>query len=164
MPIYEFYCSRCHTIYNFLSKSANTEKIPLCPKCMNIPLARQMSVFAAISPGKSKDKAQDDPFSGLDEKKVERELKILAQEADKINDDDPRGAVKLMRKFSAMTGMKLGAGFQEALKRMERGEDPEKIEEEMGDILAEEDPFADKQSGKTLSRGRIRVDETLYEL
>ena len=164
MPIYEFYCSRCHTIYNFLSKSANTDKIPLCPKCINIPLARQMSVFAAISSGKAKDNAQDDPYSGLDEKKVESELKKLAAEADKINEDNPRAAVQLMRKFSSMTGMKLGDGFQEALKRMEQGDDPEKIEEEMGDILAEEEPFGDKKSGKVISRGKAKIDETLYEL
>lgn len=164
MPIYEFYCSRCHTIYNFLSKSANTDKIPLCPKCVHSPLVRRMSVFAAISSGKPEDNAQDDPFSGLDEKKVEKELKKLAAEADMINDDNPRAAVQLMRKFSAMTGLKLGDGFQEALRRMEQGEDPEKIEEEMGYILADEDPFADKESAKTASRGKARVDETLYEL
>jgi hypothetical protein len=122
-----------------------------------------MSVFATIS-GKVKDKPADDPFSALDEKKMERELAKLAGEAEKIKDDDPRAAVELMRKFSTMTGMKLGDGFQEALKRMEKGEDPEKIEEEMGDILAEEDPFGDRQSGKRASQGKVKVDETLYEL
>ena len=33
MPIYEFYCRKCNTIYNFFSRSVNTEKIPFCPKC-----------------------------------------------------------------------------------------------------------------------------------
>ena len=47
---------------------------------------------------------------------------------------------------------------------MEKGEDPEKIEEEMGDILAEEEPFGDKQSGKKASPGKVKVDETLYDL
>jgi hypothetical protein len=59
--------------------------------------------------------------------------------------------------------MKLGDNFQEALKRMESGEDPEKIEEELGDILAEEEPFGEKKSGKTAARGKVKVDETLYE-
>ena len=79
-------------------------------------------------------------------------------------DDDPHTAAELVRKFSTMTGMKLGDGFQEALKRMERGEDPEKIEEEMSDILAEEELFGDRQSGKKTSRGKVKVNETLYEL
>jgi putative FmdB family regulatory protein len=163
MPIYEFYCSHCHTIYNFFSRTANTDKVPRCPKCLDVVLERRMSVFATIS-GKVKDKPADDPFSALDEKKMERELARLAGEAEKIKDDDPRAAVQLLRKFSAMTGMKFGDGFQEALKRMERGEDPKKIEEEMSDLLAEEEPFGDRQSGKTASRGKVKVDETLYEL
>jgi len=33
MPIYEFYCEPCHTIYNFFSRSVNTGKRPACPKC-----------------------------------------------------------------------------------------------------------------------------------
>jgi putative FmdB family regulatory protein len=163
MPIYEFYCSRCHTIYNFFSRTANTDKVPRCPNCRDAVLERRMSVFATIS-GKVKDKETDDPFPALDEKKVERELAKLAGEAEKIKDDDPRAAVQLMRKFTDMTGMKLGSGFQEALKRMESGEDPEKIEEEMGDILADEEPFGDRQSRKTISRGKVKIDETLYEL
>jgi putative FmdB family regulatory protein len=111
MPIYEFYCSHCHTIYNFFFRTANTDKVPRCPKCLDVLLDRRMSVFATIS-GKVKDKAADDPFPALDEKKVERELAKLAGEAEKIKDDDPRAVVQLMRKFSAMTGMKLGDGFQ----------------------------------------------------
>ena len=31
MPIYEFYCAKCNTIYNFFSRTANTDKIPTCP-------------------------------------------------------------------------------------------------------------------------------------
>jgi hypothetical protein len=28
MPIYEFYCEDCHTIFNFFSKNVNTTKKP----------------------------------------------------------------------------------------------------------------------------------------
>ena len=89
----------------------------------------------------------------------------LATEAERLNEDDPRAAAKLMRKLSETTGMKLGEGFQEALKRMEAGEDPDKIDEEMGDILSSEDPFGEKQAGgrKSVLR-RPRKDETLYDL
>ena len=60
--------------------------------------------------------------------------------------------------------MKLGEGFQEALKRMEAGEDPDKIDEEMGDILSSEDPFGEKQGGKRSVLRKPRKDETLYDL
>jgi len=162
MPIYEFYCSRCHTIYNFFSRSVNTGKIPLCPRCPDVPLQRQMSVFATVSGAQESD--ADNPFPALDEKKMEKELAKLAASAEKMGDNNPRAAVELMRKFSAMTGMKMGAGFEEALKRMENGEDPEKIEAEMGDLLAAEDPFKMQQSGKKSIRGKARVDEKLYDL
>jgi len=35
----------------------------------------------------------------------------------------------------------VGGGMEEALKRMESGEDPEKIEEDMGELI-DSDPFA----------------------
>ncbi|MCK4728291.1 MAG: zinc ribbon domain-containing protein, partial [Desulfobacterales bacterium] len=33
MPIYEFYCEDCNTIFNFFSRSVNTTKRPPCPRC-----------------------------------------------------------------------------------------------------------------------------------
>ncbi len=51
---------------------------------------------------------------------------------------------------------------------MEAGEDPDKIEQEMGDILEEENPFSTKPR-KMLNDFRRKylppkVDERLYEL
>jgi len=164
MPIYEFYCRKCNTIYNFFSRSVNTDKIPSCPRCKNVPLSRQMSVFAAITGGKREEPASD-PFGGLDESKMEKAMMQFAAEAEKMNEDDPRAAAKLMRTLSETTGMKLGEGFQEALKRMEAGEDPDMIDEEMGDILSSEDPFGEKQGGgkRSVLRKPLK-DETLYDL
>ncbi len=51
MPIYEFYCEKCNTVFNFFSRSVNTAKVPACPKCRR-PLTRQMSLFAKVSRGK----------------------------------------------------------------------------------------------------------------
>jgi hypothetical protein len=69
-----------------------------------------------------------------------------------------------MRRLSEMAGLPLGKGMREAIERMEAGEDPDKIEEEMGDIL-EEDPFTlpDKRIQKARAEIPLR-DETLYEL
>jgi hypothetical protein len=50
---------------------------------------------------------------------------------------------------------------------MEAGEDPEKIEQEMGDILENEDPFqlAEKDFSKTGSPlPSPKIDEKLYDL
>jgi hypothetical protein len=72
-----------------------------------------------------------------------------------------------MRKLSDMTGLKLGAGMDEALSRMERGEDPEQIEAEMGDLLEGEDPFElpEKKGGEMKAkRPAPTKDENLYDL
>lgn len=162
MPIYEFYCSRCHMIFNFFSRSINTEKIPPCPKCDRPKLERQMSSFAVIR-GLKED--QDDGLPDIDESKLEKAMTALASEAERINEDDPRQAAQLMRKLTDMTGLELGSGMEEALRRMEAGEDPEQIEAEMGDLLEDEDPVV-FQGQKKSGRQQLppRKDDKLYEL
>jgi len=164
MPIYEFYCEDCNTIFNFFSRSVNTAKKPKCPRCKTRTLERRMSAFAVTGRAKEDSDADELPF---DESKMEQAMHMLAGEADKINEDDPRQAANLMRKLSDMTGMQLGDGMQEALSRMESGEDPEKIEAEMGDLLENEDPFLlpeKKGAAGTARRKAPSRDDTLYDL
>jgi len=149
-------------IFNFFSKSVNTEKRPMCPKCLKTKLDRQMSPFA--SP-RSRGEEEDMPTPDLDESKMEQAMNLLAKEADHMDEDDPRQAVNLMRKLTDMTGMNLGPGMEEALRRMETGEDPEQIEADMGDLLEDEDPFSLKEkSSKSSKRRPPKKDETLYDL
>lgn len=163
MPIYEFYCKKCNTIYKFFSLKVNTEKIPYCPKCKNVKLQKKMSVFATLS--KKGLSESDDDMPQLDESKMEKAMAMLAKEADKINEDDPRQAAQLMRKLTDATGMKLGPGMEEAMHRMERGEDPEKIEQEMGELLEGEEPFVfENKNVKGVKKKKPRIDETLYDL
>jgi len=163
MPIYEFYCDQCNTVYKFFSRVVNTEKIPVCPSCREVRLKRQMSLFATVS-GK-KEGSDDDNMPPIDEAKMEKAMSMLASEAQSINEDDPRQAANLMRKLSDASGLKMGAGMEEALSRIERGEDPEQIEQEMGDIFNEEEPFTlEGQSKKGSRKSQPKVDETLYEL
>jgi len=60
--------------------------------------------------------------------------------------------------------VRLGDGMQEALRRMEAGEDPDSIEADIGDVLENEDPFAPDSSGTRHRRTTPLRDETLYEL
>ncbi len=164
MPIYEFFCQDCNTIFNFFSKTINTTKCPSCPKCKTSSLSRQVSLFSVT--GRAKEDSGLDDFD-LDESKMEKAMQVLAKEADNINEDDPRQAAQLMRKLSNMTGLELGPGMSEALDRMEKGEDPDQLEAEMGDVLAEEEPFilpGKKRTALKGSRSVPRRDETLYEL
>jgi putative FmdB family regulatory protein len=163
MPIYEFYCEDCHTVFNFFSKTINTSKKPKCPRCKIRVLSRCMSAFAVT--GRAAQPGDSDALP-VDEGKLERAMQMLAGEAEKINEDDPRQAADLMRKLTSMTGMSLSAGMQEALSRMESGEDPEQIEAEMGDILENEDPFVlnPKKAAPGARQAPPTKDETLYDL
>jgi putative FmdB family regulatory protein len=167
MPIYEFYCRKCNTIYNFLSRTIQPDKCPPCPQCRTVRLQKQISLFAATGRAKEDGGEEGGPDLPMDEAKMERAMDALAREADGLSEEDPRQAAGLMRKFSDMTGMQLGPGMQEALGRLEAGEDPDAIEAAMGDRLEQEDPFVmpDKQKrarGKT--RPAPRRDNTLYEM
>jgi putative FmdB family regulatory protein len=164
MPIYEFYCEDCNTVFNFFSRTVNTRKKPNCPKCKTKKLSRQVSLFAVT--GKAKEDGDLDDLP-IDENKMEKAMTLLAREAEGINEDDPKQAANLMRKLSDMTGLKLGPGMDEALQRMEKGEDPEQVEAEMGDILENEDPFiltGKKGAEPKAGRRAPLKDDTLYEL
>lgn len=163
MPIYEFYCKTCHTLFDFYSSRINTEKQPLCPKCKKIKLQRRISTFATI--GRAKE--NDDIMADMDESKMEHALADLAREAEKINEDDPRQMAEFMRKFSKKSGLNLGDGMEEALSRLEAGEDPDAIEAEMGDLLEGEDPLgmsSPKKGIKSSRQAGPEKDDTLYEL
>ena len=163
MPIYEFYCKDCHTLYNFFSRTINTVTVPRCPGCNTGSMTRQVSMFAVT--GRASEAEDGDlPF---DEKKMEKAMAMLGSEAENINEDDPRQAANLMRKLTDMTGMELGPGMSEALRRMEQGEDPDRIEAEMGSLLEGEDPFIlpdAKGKGLAARQNLPAKDETLYDL
>jgi putative FmdB family regulatory protein len=167
MPIYEFYCGDCHTVFNFLARKPDTTKRPDCPRCGRPDLERKMSRFA-ISKGRPDPEQTDDMPPDFDEAKMERLMEEMAREAEGANEDDPRQMAHMMRKMYDATGMSLGEGMEEAIRRMEAGEDPDKIEEEMGDLLEAEEPMFGASGGKLTRMSQKfkppEVDETLYDL
>ncbi len=161
MPVYEFYCADCHAIFNFFSRRVNTHKSPSCPRCAKPGLEKLVSNFA-IS------RNLQEPADGmpdLDESRMEQAMMALAGEMENMSEDDPKAMAKFMRRFSSMTGMNLGDGAEEALSRLEAGEDPEQIEAEMGDLFDGEDLFSQKKL-KRLKNKYLppEHDETLYTL
>lgn len=162
MPIYEFYCPVCHAIYSFFSRSINTAGQPSCPKCGREKLSREVSRFAAIGKQTEAGEGMDD--LPIDEAKMERAMTELAADAARMNEDDPSAAAQLMRKMSDMTGLEFNEPMREAIARMERGEDPEQIEREMGTIMDDMDPFV--LPGSRAGRGPRPParDEKLYDM
>ncbi len=166
MPIYEFYCPDCHTLYSFFSARIDTAAKPDCPRCQRRELARRPSRFATLKLRDSED-GEDDLLSGLDEAKLEGAMASLMQEMGGMeNEEDPRAMGHLMRRFGELSGLEMGDRMEEMVRRMEAGEDPESLESEMGDDL-DGDDFDDFFKLKKVIAGRRRrprVDEELYFL
>lgn len=135
----------------------------MCPGCKTCKLSRQISVFSVTGRAKEAGDTDDMPF---DESRMEKAMQMFERDAGNINEEDPKQAAALMRKLSDAAGLKLGSGMDEAIRRIERGEDPDQIESEMGDILELEDPFSlsgKKGSGRFKRTTPLR-DDTLYDL
>lgn len=173
MPIYEFYCSDCNTIFSFFSKSTNTDTRPQCPRCGRPELERRPSRFAIGRPAGESDMEADgdDPFAGMDEERLEQMMGSMAGELDSMGegDEDPRAMARLLRRFGEAAGMEAGPRMEEMLSRLESGEDPESLEQEMGDLDDEGDLSEwfqlRKKAGAIRDRlKRPRVDDTLHFL
>ena len=166
MPIYEFYCSDCHVVFNFRSQRVNTEASPTCPRCERPEMAREVSRFA-ISKGRTEQEA-DDPFAGMDESRMERAFEGLAREMEGVDESDPRQAAGMMRKLFDTTGLPCGPSMEEAMRRMEAGEDPDQVEQQLGDALESETELmmSPKKQLHALRRrlSRPKVDDTLRDL
>ena len=121
MPIYEYLCSKCNTIYQFLIREGRMESELECPKCKICDLERVMSRFSS---GSSKSRSDDE----------------MASEFANIDENDPRSMARAVRKMADEMGEDLGPELEHALGRLENGEDPEKIEQELEEMgFGEED-------------------------
>lgn len=104
-------------------------------------------------------------MAGFDETKMEDAFESLMRDSEGINEDDPKQMARLMRDFTSQTGINLGDSMEEAISRMEAGEDPEHVEQEMGEQLNEDDFSFETVKQKILKKKRAPLhDEKLYEL
>jgi putative FmdB family regulatory protein len=174
MPIYEFYCEDCHTVFNFFARRIDTSTRPACPRCGRAQLERWLSVFA-ISKGRKETESPEDALLGqMDEEKMMQAFEAMGGELENIDAEDPRQAARMMRRLFETAGIGLNEPMREAMRRMEAGEDPETIEADMGDALDADEPLIDKtrkavptlEALKALRRDLLppRRDETLYSL
>lgn len=170
MPVYEFYCPECHVIFNFFSWRINNTRVPVCPRCGKQKLIKQISRFAFISGDVKNSDVDEFP---LDEKKVEKALANIAEDAEKIDENDPKEAARLIRKFSRASGIEFGGAIEEAISRLEAGEDPEEVEESLaGDIDDDSVEFNIKKDYKktvklsdvNTHKGEPEIDSELYML
>ena len=170
MPIYEFYCPDNHTVYQFLARSlAHGGKTPRCPENAAFRMEKRVSKFAFLRGAKEPTEA--DPFDGMDEAKMEAMMADLERDMAGMdeNNPDPRQLGHVMRKMTDALGDKAPPEMREMIRRLEAGEDPEKLESEFGDLGEGDDAAGNdffSQTVKKLKAGMRapKRDTKLYEM
>jgi putative FmdB family regulatory protein len=168
MPIYEYACPKCRVIFNFLSKRVEPDRLPTCPKCGNKKMTKQMSRFA-MSRGlkepaaKADTEGGDAPAPDFEDPRVERAMMELERDMEHMDENNPKHMAHMMRKMKDMmpSGM-MPKELDVAIKRLEAGEDPEKIEEDMGDVLGDLMGGPDEEGGMG-GGGGYAHDSGLYD-
>jgi len=122
MPIYEYGCYDCRKRVSVFWRSfSEAEKgTPRCPRCGGTNLKRLVSRVARVRSEESRLESLADPanLAGLDE-------------------NDPKSLAKFMTKMSNEMGDEagdLGPEFHEVVDRLEAGQSPEEIEQELPEL------------------------------
>ena len=167
MPIYEYACPKCRVIFSFLAKRTKPDRFPTCPRCGNRKMSRQMSRFA-MSRGlkepaaKAETEADGPPMPDFDDPRVERAMMEMERDMEHMDEKNPKHMAHMMRKMKEL--MPPGTMPKEmdvAIKRLESGEDPEKVEEDMGDLLGDLMGGPDDEGGP--GGGGYTHDSGLYD-
>jgi len=171
MPIYEFYSPDSHRIYSFLAKRFLKEgEVPICPDEPKNRMEKIVSAFAFTGRAKEVVKKEGESEAGMDPR-MEQEMMKMADEFSKMDEKnpDPRVMGRMMRRMMEASGQKLPAEMGEMLQRLEKGENPDKLEEEYGDVMEKmegvEGVGEEKEDWKMRLRRRMppRRDPKLYE-
>ena len=142
MPIYEFACPKCRKIFSFLSKRLNPDRLPVCPKCGNKNLKKELSRFA-MTRGLSEPTAEggtgdEGPMPDMNDPRVARVMAEMERDMGQLDENNPKHMAHMMRKMKdIMPAGTMPKEMDIAIKRLEAGEDPEKIEADMGDVLGD---------------------------
>ena len=177
MPIYEFFCPDNNKIYSFLARSLSAAgKTPRCPENAKFRMERVVSPFAVT--GRAKEEKADTSGDDLNDPRMESMMADMEREFSGMDEEnpDPRQLARMMRRMTELSGEKTPAAMEEMIRRMEAGEDPEKLEEEYGDAfeefeggLGDGDAGADAETEPGGIRARLRRrrpsrDPQLYEM
>ncbi len=156
MPIYEYYCPNNHRIYSFFAKSFEQgKKTPKCPDNPEFKMVKIISGFNIGSSEKAADRSAEAPESSgsendaMDDPRVMRAMAEMEKEMAGMdeNNPDPRLMGKMMRRMSELTGEKLDGQMEEMVRKLEEGADPEKLEEEFGEMMGDEGGDGDGMGG-----------------
>ncbi|MFN8541156.1 MAG: zinc ribbon domain-containing protein [Thermomicrobiales bacterium] len=133
MPIYEYRCADCARKVSVFFRSFSAVTDPVCPRCGGTRLTRLMSRVVvhrgAIANTSGEDFGEGDgDFDSF---------------LDGVDENDPRSVARAMRRMSDEMGEPIEPEMQEALTRMEAGEDPERVMASLDEQMGEADDGGD---------------------
>ncbi|MCS7008333.1 MAG: hypothetical protein N2035_01695 [Chthoniobacterales bacterium] len=161
MPIYEFYSPDTNKIYSFLARRFyDPLPTPRCPDGEQYRMQRLVSQFSFT--GRAKEPEENKSKGGGDDSldpRQEAALEQMAREFENIGDSepDPKTVGRMMRRMLEISGQKAPAEMEEMLRRLEKGEDPEKLEEEFSDLLDSMDDSLPEEEGEESSSTREAI-------
>ncbi len=170
MPIYEFFSPDTNKVYSFYARTlAQGRATPRCPDQPNARMERMISRFAVT--GRAVEKSADAPDPS--DPRMERIMSEMQSEMAGMDESnpDPKALGRMMRKMTEATGQEMPKEMEQMIRRMEAGEDPEKLEGEFGDAFEGMDfPGEGAAEGSETSTGLRHVnrrpvrDPALYEM
>ncbi|MEI6034105.1 MAG: cytochrome C [Verrucomicrobiae bacterium] len=166
MPIYEFYSPDTNKVYSFFARSlAQGKAIPRCPDKPEAKMERMISRFAVTGRASEKTDAAQDPA----DPRVQRVMAEMEREMSGFDESnpDPKALGRMMRKMTEATGQGMPKEMEQMIRRLESGEDPEKLEEEFGDAFEGMDLPAEPGDEASAAPRRTRPpsrDPALYEM
>lgn len=119
MPSYEYRCLNCRRRFEiFLSYQEYGARKVTCPHCQSENVRRRIGRIRVAKSEESRLENMADPSSlaGLE--------------------DDPRALGRMMRQMSGELGEDVGPEFDEVVSRLEAGQSPDQIEQDLPDLGA----------------------------
>lgn len=169
MPIYEFFSPDTNRIYSFFARSLSVgQKTPRCPDNPKARMERMVSRFAVT--GRAQEKAAPGDVQDSYDPKMESAMADIERTMSSMdeNNPDPRQLGHMMRKMSEAAGQPVPEVMRQVIERLEKGEDPERLEaeyghdlESLGDMVGEADGGT---SGPPKARKPPQRDPTMYEM
>lgn len=106
----------------------------------------------------------DEPMPDFDDPRIARAMGELERDMEHMDENNPRHMAHMMKKMKdIMPPGTMPKEMDIAIKRLEAGEDPEKIEEDMGDILGDLMGGPDEDGGMGGGYGGYSRDPGLYD-
>jgi len=161
VPIFEFLCPACNRIYSFLSLAPTPARKPACPRCGSGDLTRVPSSFAVGAAPKAAPKTAGHPEpDDASAARMESEMARMMDGLDERDAENPRVMAQMVRRLAEASGEPITPTMQEMFRRLEAGEDPDALEDELGPQL-EAEMGGDREGGEDRPPTR---DDGLYSL